>query len=112
MLKNSAAYTNTTNYGTGNLPIAAGIQKRFLEINERVGLNIDWLRPSHGIHLLALVDVTESHPTASSGGGWRTATLFQLIVDTGSKTGLKPALTYTTGTDKGMTYDRPIIFGI
>jgi hypothetical protein len=107
------SYTNAKNYGASNLPIAAGAQNRYLNINGRIELNIDWLRASHGIGLLALADVTGSHPTASSGGAsWQNAKLFQLIIDTGSKTGLKPALTYRNGTDRGMTYDRQVIFGV
>ncbi|HTB90755.1 MAG TPA: hypothetical protein VK743_22495 [Steroidobacteraceae bacterium] len=107
-------YTNATNYGASNLPIAAGSQNRYLNVNGRVELNINWLRASHGIGLLVLADVTASHPTGASMGSasWQSAKLFQLIVDTGSKTGLKPALTYRTGTDKGMTYDRQVIFGV
>jgi hypothetical protein len=109
----SVAYTNAKNYGASNLPIANASQNRYLEINGRVELNIDWLRKSHGIGILALFDMTESHPTGSGGGStWQNAKLFQLIIDTGSKTGLKPAFTYRTGTDKGLTYDRQVIFGV
>jgi hypothetical protein len=111
----SVAYTDAKNYGASNLPISNPSQNRYIAIDERVELNIDWFRKSHGIGVLALVDMTESRPTGSivgSSSSWQNAKLFQLIVDTGSKTGLKPAVTYRTGKDRGLIYDRQVIFGV
>jgi hypothetical protein len=109
----SAAYTSATNYGASNLPVSTATPNHFLVLNERVELNLPGVRERLKVGVLILADVTESHPISSSlGPSWQTAKLFQLIIDTGSTTGLKPALTYRSGTDRGMTYDRQIIFGV
>lgn len=110
----SASYTGVKNHGASDLPVASGIKNHFLELNQRLEFYIPGFKNFTGVEGLILIDVTESRPMGGGNGSsaWQTARMLQLIVGSVGSTGLKPALTLRSGQNKGLTYDRQIIFGV
>jgi len=109
----SAGYYTVKSYGVSNVPLPPNVQDHYLVVNERAELFVPGIEKLTGSSVLVLFDLTESLPTSgNAASGWRVARLVQLIVDTKSAGGLKPAVTYRSGEDKGLTYDKQVIFGL
>ena len=109
----SVGYNVAKNYGASNLPVSSSFRDHYLVVDGRLEFYIPGFRQLTGLNGIALIDLTESKQTQGASGapaGWQTARMVQLIVDTSG--GLKPALTYRSGINQGMVYDRQVIFGV
>jgi len=110
----SLGYDVAKNYGNSDLPTPSSFQDHYIVANGRIEFFIPGFKALTGVTGIALIDLTDSKQTGGVGrsSGWQVARMFQLIIDTTGAGGLKPALTYRSGVNRGMTYDRQVIFGV
>jgi hypothetical protein len=110
----SAKYDVVKNYGASDLPIASTIHNHYADLDERAEFYVPGFRSLTGVDALVLIDIGESRPLGGGTGpqSWQFSRTAQLIVGDRKSGGLKPAITYRSGQDRGMTYDRQVILGV
>lgn len=105
----SASYVGINSSEDNDLPVPDDVHDKYLTVDGQVAVYVPFTEKLSCHAWTAQAKLTGSHPT-SGGGGWEVARSYELLMQVG--TSLKPALTYKTGTDKGLDYDRQLLLGV
>lgn len=105
----SAGYYTVHEAGDSDIPLPEDIKQDFLQLDARLLLRVPFFGYSVGTSPIHL-DVSSSATKATRGGGdWKMLWKGQLSFDSGGQ--FSPAITYQSGKEQGLEYDKQLILG-
>ena len=108
----SAGYYTVSETEDSDIPLPEGIEEDQIKVSGKIALRL----PLFGSASLATsplhldIEATSSRATSGADRDWHVVRQFQLSYDTGDK--ILPALTYRSGSDVGLQYDKQVILGL
>jgi hypothetical protein len=106
------AITTNTPVAAADLP--AGIKENYLQLAFKTGVNFgprgEWGAPAGGYPFRLAITYAGSEPTSGESKTWENLWTIQLSTDALS-TNFRPGVTFQSGKNGGLTYDRQVLLG-
>ena len=107
----SVGYQSVQDTSESSIPVPQDIKADYVTVDAAVNIHLPYPRGSLSQSpLQLLISLKASIPTESEGSGKQLLSHIQLAYDTGSE--IKPAITYRSGDDQGLKYDKQVIMGV
>jgi hypothetical protein len=106
----SATYYHAKDNSGSTIPVPAGIRSDYFAAQGKVDVLLPVTLGGHSKALQLSIDLTASKATTGADETWQYMQNIQLLVNLGGT--WKPAITYRQGQDRGLTYDKQVIFGL
>ena len=107
----SAGYYTVSESEDSTIPLPEGIEEDHIKVAGKIAMNVPFFGTSLAKSPLRLdIEATASRATSGDDDDWHVLRQFQLYYDTGDT--ILPAITYRSGTDLGIVYDKQVILGL
>jgi hypothetical protein len=107
----SLGYYTVSDSEDSTIPLPESIDEDHIRTSARIAMNVPFFGTSLAKSPLRLdIEATASRATSGEDDDWQVLRQFQLYYDTGDT--ILPALTYRSGTDLGIVYDKQVILGL
>lgn len=107
----SVGYYTVSESEDSTIPLPEGIEEDHIKAAAKIAMNVPFFGTSLAQSPLRLdIEATASRATSGDDDDWDVLRQFQLYYDTGDR--ILPAITYRSGTELGIVYDKQVILGL
>lgn len=107
----SVGYYAVSESEDSTIPVPEGIEEDHIKAVGKIAMNVPFVGASLANSPLRLdIEASASRATSGDDDDWQVLRQFQLYYDTGDT--ILPAITYRSGSDLGIVYDKQVILGL